>query len=481
MRTRFQTCVAAVASLALLGVSEAGSLGAPPAAAVIRYRQAVIAITHVRVIDGTGAAPRENQTVVIRGGKIAAAGDAASTAVPAGATVIEGGGKTLTPGFIGTHDHLYYGNGGPLFIVREMPYSFPRLYLAGGVTTIRTTGSIEPYTDLRVNRAIENGELVGPHMDLTTPYMTGYEPQILQLGTLKSEVDGRRSVDFWADRGMTSVKLYMEIPPSIARAVIDEAHKRHMRVVGHLCTIGYTEAAQMGIDGLEHGLFEDTEFMHKSDPDACPANSKAQSESLVNLSPAKMRALITTLVRSHVAVSSTLANYEGILPTPMRVEQRIFALEDGESKTYVLQVRARIEKRPASRRALTQRWFEKELAFEAAFFRAGGLLTQGPDPTGYGATFPGIGDQRDMELLVQAGLTPVQAIQVATLNGARALGRDAAIGSITVGKNADLVLIGGNPAENINDIENVEIVFKDGVGYDSKKLFDSVRGIAGRE
>jgi hypothetical protein len=165
----------------------------------------------------------------------------------------------------------------------------------------------------------------------------------------------------------------------------------------------------------------------------------------------------------------------------MRIEQRIFALEDPESKAYVLQVRARIEQRPANRRALTRRWFDKELAFEAAFFRAGGLLTQGPDPTGYGATFPGIGDQRDMELLVQAGLTPVQAIQVATLNGARALGRDATIGSIAVGKNADLVLIDGNPAQNIDDIENVEVVFKDGVGYDSKKLFDSVRGIAGRE
>ncbi len=395
MRTRLHTCIAALASVALLGASEAGSLHAPPASAVIRYRQPVIAITHVRVIDGTGAAPRENQTVVIRQGKIAAAGDASSTAVPAGATVIDALGKTLTPGFVGTHNHLYYANGGPLFIMHEMPYSFPRLYLAGGVTTIRTTGSIEPYTDLRVNRAIESGELVGPHMDVTTPYMTGYEPQIIQLGTLKDEADGRRSVDFWADRGMTSVKLYMEIPPNIARAVIDEAHKRHMRVVGHLCTIGYTEAARMGIDGLEHGLFEDTEFMNKSDPDACPTDSKAQAESQVDLSPDKMQALIRTLVRHHVAISSTLANYEEL--PPMRIEQRIFAIEDAESKVYVLQVRSRIERLPASRLELIRRRFDKELAFEAAFFRAGGVLTQGPDPTGYGATFPGIGDQRDME------------------------------------------------------------------------------------
>jgi imidazolonepropionase-like amidohydrolase len=481
MRKGFLRCILAASSIALLGVSEAGSLGAPPISAMIRYHQSVIAITHVRVIDGTGAAPREKQTVILRNGKIAAAGDDAAVAVPSGATVIDGTGKTLTPGFVGTHDHLYYANGGPLFIMHEMPYSFPRLYLAGGVTTIRTTGSIEPYTDLRVNRAIETGELAGPHMDLTTPYMTGFEPQIIQLGTLRSPQDGRRSVDFWADRGMTSVKLYMEIPPAIARAVIDEAHKRHMRVVGHLCTIGFTEAAQMGIDGLEHGLFEDTEFMKKSDPDACPASSQAQRQAMIGVSKQQMDRLIATLVRHHVAISSTLANYEGALPPPMRIENRIFAIEDAESKAYVLDIRKRIEQSPPARRALTKRWFDKELAFEAAFFRAGGLLTQGPDPTGYGATFPGIGDQRDMELLVQAGLEPVQAIQVATLNGARALGRDATIGSVTAGKNADLVLIGGNPAQNINDVENVEIVFKDGVGYDSKKLFDSVRGIAGRQ
>jgi imidazolonepropionase-like amidohydrolase len=473
--------LAVVASILLLGVSEAGSLGAPPPAAVIAYNEPVIAIRHVRIIDGTGRPPLENQALLIRSGKIAAFGRDGSVTIPSGATVIDGTGKTLTPGFVGTHDHLYYSSGGPLFIVREMPYSFPRLYLAGGVTTIRTTGSVEPYTDLRVKRAIDGGELVGPHMDVTSPYMTGYEPQIIQLGTLTSPEDGRRSVDFWADRGVTSFKLYMEIPPAIARAIIAEAHRRHLKVVGHLCTIGYTEAAQMGIDGLEHGLFEDTEFISGRDPDTCPTTSKAQAESLANLSTSRMNALIKVLLQHHVAVSSTLANYEGSNPPPMRVEQRMFDIEDAESKADVLAVRARILKRPAAARALTLRRFNRELAFEAAFFRAGGLLTQGPDPTGYGATFPGIGDQRDMELLVQAGLTPVQAIQVATLNGAKSLARDRTIGSIAPGKNADLVLIDGNPAKNIQEVEKVEIVFKDGVGYDSKKIFASVRGISGRQ
>jgi imidazolonepropionase-like amidohydrolase len=470
-----------LASGLLLGVSEGSSLGAPPASAVIRYSQPVIAIIHVQVIDGTGAAPRENQTVIVARGKISAVGNDGAVRVPAGAQVINARNKTLTPGFVGTHDHLFYGYSGPIYVVREMPYSFPRLYLAGGVTTIRTAGSVEPYTDLRVKQAIDRGELVGPHIDVTSPYMTGYEPQILQLGTLTSAADARRSVDFWADRGVTSYKLYMEIPPDVARAVIAQAHQRHLRVVGHLCTIGMSEAAQMGIDSLEHGLFEDTEFVSGRQPGTCPTSSKAQMQSMIDVSPSRINALIKLLVRHHVAVSSTLANYEGELPAPMRVQQRVFDIVDAESKADVLKVRTQILSRPASRRAIFQRWFNKELAFEAAFFRAGGVLTQGPDPTGYGSTFPGIGDQRDIELLAQAGLTPVQAIQVATLNGARAMGRDATIGIIAPGKNADLVLIAGNPANNINDIENVEVVFKDGVGYDSRKIFESVRGIAGRQ
>jgi len=459
------------------------NLGAPPASAVITYKQPVIAIEHVRVIDGTGAGARADQTVVISHGKIAAAGPASSTAVPSGAKVIDGRGDTLTPGFVGTHDHLYYSSGGPLFIVREMPYSFPRMYLAGGVTTIRTTGSVEPYTDERIKAAVDSGELVGPHIDLTTPYMTGYEPGIIQLGTLRSPQDGRRSVDFWANRGFTSVKIYMDIPKDIAQAVIDEAHKHHMKVLAHLCSIGYEEAANMGVDSLEHGIFVDTEFTAGKDPDECNVTSKAQREAVASLdvNGAKGRALIQTLLAHHVAVSSTLANFEGSIPPPMRVEQRMFDVSDPETIADVTKVRKLILSRPAAARALSKKEFDNDVKFEIAFYRAGGLLTQGPDPTGYGATTAGFGDQRDIELLVQGGLTPEQAIQVATLNGAKSMGRDGTIGSIAVGKNADLVLIHGDPTRNIDEIENVVTVFKDGVGYDSAAIITSVKGVVGRQ
>jgi len=117
---------------------------------------------------------------------------------------------------------------------------------------------------------------------------------------------------------------------------------------------------------------------------------------------------------------------------------------------------------------------------ERAFVAAGGLLLAGPDPTGSGGNIPGFGDQRQIELLVDAGFSPVQAIHIATLNGATFLGRQEQIGSVAVGKNADLVVIKGDPATHITDIENVEIVFKDGAGYDTKKLLDTVKGHYGQ-
>ena len=460
-----------------------GGLTAPPASEVVAYKDPVLAIEHVRVVDGTGAPARADQTIVIDHGKISAIGSAQSVRVPQDAKTIDGTGKTLIPGLVGTHDHLYYVSGGPLFIVREMPFSFPRLYLAAGVTTIRTTGSVEPFTDLHIDRAIRSGDLVGPHMDVTSVYMTGWEPFFLQMGQLHTPDEAKRSVNFWADRGVTSFKLYTSLPVEIAQAVIAQAHARHLKVVAHLCSIGLTEAARMGVDSLEHGLWVDTEFMPGKKPGICPTDSTAVRKSLasLDLNGPGAQTLMKTMLAHHTALSSTLANFEGVIPQPDAVAQRMFDLEDVETIDDVKHVRDLMAKRTPEAAALAKAVFEKTRAFEVAFFRAGGLLTQGPDPTGYGSTIAGLGDQRDLELLVEAGLTPLEAIRVGTLNGAISLGREKTIGSIAPGKNADLALIDGKPDTNINDIENVVTVFKDGIGYDSAKIFASVKGKVGRQ
>ena len=462
------------------------TLQAPLPSAVIAYGQPIVTIRHVRVIDGTGAAPREGQTVTAVRGRIVSYG-ADGIAIPNGATIVDGTGKTLMPGIVGTHDHLYFDTVGPatapLFIVREMPWSFPRLYLAAGVTTIRTTGSVEPYTDLHIAASIARGEMVGPHMDVTSPYMTGWEPFFVQMGALRTERDAKQTVDYWADRGVTSFKLYTSLPVNIAKAVIAEAHARHLKVLAHLCSIGLTDAARMGVDSIEHGLLVDTEFVPGYTPGVCTADGAAVRKSLaaLDLNGPKAQLLLKTMLAHHVALSSTLANFEGSYPQPAAVEQKMLDLEDSETVADVTKIRAALEKRSPEATALYHAVFAKEVAFEIAYFRMGGLLTQGPDPTGYGSTIAGLGDWRDMELMVAGGLSPLEAIEVATRNGAIALGRERTIGTIAVGKNADMVLIDGDPATNIADVEKVVTVFKDGVGYDSARIFASVKGSVGRQ
>ena len=181
--------------------------------------------------------------------------------------------------------------------------------------------------------------------------------------------------------------------------------------------------------------------------------------------------MIDNLVSHHVAVTSTLPVFEASVQDRPKLQRRTLDAMSAESAQSYLIARAN----PRLDLALLR----KEMDFEAAFVKAGGLLLCGPDPTGNGGVLPGFGDQREIELLVEAGFTPVEAIQIATENGAKYLGQQDRIGTLAIGKQADLVVIKGDPSKNIEDIENVETVFKAGLGYDSKKLIDSVRGQVG--
>src|SRR5205814_5415546 len=191
----------------LISLALAAALS-PAVQAFVKIDQPIVAITRVRVVDGTGTPPRENQTVVISGGKIAALGPAGSTAVPQGAFVLQREGATVLPGLVGMHDHLFYPAGGAIF--HEMPRSFPRLYLAAGVTTIRTTGSIEPYTDLEVKKEIDDGKQPGPRIWVTGPYLEGQGSFALQMHAIRDPDDARRTVEFWAGQGVTSFKAYKD-------------------------------------------------------------------------------------------------------------------------------------------------------------------------------------------------------------------------------------------------------------------------------
>ncbi|HEU4670045.1 MAG TPA: amidohydrolase family protein [Dyella sp.] len=471
--------LAFVVGLVAAGGAQGADLG-PMTRAYVSYDAPVIAIEHVRVIDGTGAPAREDQSVLLRDGRIVAVG--AEVDVPTGATVIDGRGKSLVPGLVGMHDHMFYpapkvNPAAKDALYPEQGSSFPKFYLAGGVTTIRTTGSTEPYTDLELKKAIDAGLIPGPKMHTTGPYLEGKGSFTPQMHELTGADDARATVEYWMDEGATSFKAYMHITRAELSAAIAAAHARHIIVTGHLCSIGFTEAADLGIDDLEHGLVVDTEFTPGKQPDVCPDTRKAAANlAKMRIGDARIQALIRHLVDRHVAVTSTLPVFETFVPGRAPVDTRVLDAMLPETRAEYLKTRERIA---AQKDSPWPALFTLEMQFERAFAKAGGTLLAGLDPTGFGGVIAGYGDQREVELLVEAGFTPVEAIRIATLNGARYLGEGDRIGSIEPGKVADLVLVSGNPAADIKAIENVVTVFKDGVGYDPAKLVKAANGTVG--
>jgi enamidase len=470
---RGATLVGAALLAAAPATAQRPHISPPVARQYVAVDADVVALTHVRVIDGTGAPARENQTLILRDGAIAEVGDAATVQPPAGARVLDLTGRTVIPGLVMMHEHLYYPTGPGVY--GDLTQSFTRLYLAGGVTSMRTAGNVSAYGEINIARSIERGDKPGPWIDVTAPYLQGPGLGIEQMYELKDSADARRFVNFWADAGATSFKAYMNITRAELAAAVDAAHKRGLKITGHLCSVTYREAAALGIDDLEHGFFVATDFVRDKKPDVCPGQREGMAAlDTVSVNGAAFTSLMNDLIARKVAVTSTLPVFETFTPgTPMpRGLEVLDPILRGE-----------FEKRYAATQKATSSvfttLFPKVRAMELKFARAGGLLIAGTDPTGGGGVVPGFSDQRQIELLVGSGFTPLEAIRICTLNGATYLGRADRIGSIAPGKQADLVVIKGNPAKNISDVEHVELVFKQGVGYDPAKLIASVAGKVG--
>jgi len=248
--------------------------------------------------------------------------------------------------------------------------------------------------------------------------------------------------------------------------------------------VTYKEAAELGIDDLEHGFFVNTQLDPEKKPDVCSKGEGVPTLKAMAPDSPEAKDLIDTLVKHHVAITSTLPVFEsgGIPGRPPLRPAMLDALSPQAREAYLYEREKPVKEETTSSSpadTTDDDWpmlIKRDMELERAFSAAGGLLLAGPDPTGDGGVVPGFGDQREIELLVEAGFTPVEAIKIATWNGALYLGRQDQIGSIAVGKNADLVVIKGDPSTRIRDIENVEVVFKDGVGYDSQKLLESVKG-----
>jgi imidazolonepropionase-like amidohydrolase len=461
--------ILAVTVLALAGSAQSQPQQHP---SPVRYDHAVIAITHVSLVDGTGAPAVRDRTIVIRDGRIAAIGPSDRLRVPSDSTIIDGTGKTVLPGFVFVHEHMFYPVGGGHF--SPMLASFPPLYLAGGVTTARTGGTVAPYADINLREAIASGAVAGPDLDVTGPYIEGTGLPVMEMRRLADADETERFVDYWASAGATSFKAYMTLTRAELRRAIDTAHRHGARITGHLCAVSYREAAEMGIDNLEHGFGAMTDFVAGRQPDVCPLDQTNNLLGSVDPDSAEVRDLIRLLVERRVALTSTLVVFEDFTPGRPRIGEAALAMLNADARANWERVHRIIDARPAAAGAAA---LAKMLRLERMFVEAGGLLLAGTDPTGAGGALPGFASQRQIQLLVEAGLPFERAVQVGTLNGARFLRREREVGSIEVGKRADLILLDGGPTPAA--LDHIFTVFKAGRGYDREALLTMGRGLVG--
>ncbi|MBK8520381.1 MAG: amidohydrolase family protein [Chitinophagaceae bacterium] len=316
-------------------------------------------------------------------------------------------------------------------------------------------------------------------MELTAPYIEGKSTRFPQMNENKTPADAAAFVNYWADRGFTSFKAYMGIDKPTLKASIDAAHKRNLKITGHLDNVTYQEAALLGMDNLEHGFMASTDFaIGKKENEPPGPGSAYKALSNLDILSDSVKQFIQFLIDKKMSITSSLAVFEGATTTQPQPNQEALNAMSPDTRDFYLQRLA------ATKSAKSPTIYDKAYAnatkMEKIFYDMGGLLSVGTDPTGNGGTIAGYGNWRAIELLVEAdGFTPLEAIKIATLNGSIALGFDKIIGTIETGKTADLLIIDGDPSKNISEIRKVQYVFKSGVGYNSKKLFDAVKGKVG--
>lgn len=454
-----------VSSLALVVSAPACSTGTSRDA-FITVRAPRVALEHVDLIDGSGTPIQRDVTVVVTGDRIGGVGPAASVTVPADAKRLDLRGHTVIPGLVGMHDHLFYAMDGGL--VSE-PQGFARLYLAAGVTSIRTAGSVDGAQDTSIKRRIEAGREAGPRVYWSGEYLDGH----------KTASEWNALIDRIAANGATSLKAYTAVRHDDLAAIIEAGHRHKLVVTGHLCAVGFREAAALGIDNLEHGLLEDSEIHPQKQPDECPDNAEA-IKALAQLDPAspEIDAIIRELIQHRVAITSTLAVFDTFTNSGAFADPQVERfLTQPALNGYLANVSRNAEHGPELK--IWEAALRNEMAFERRFVDAGGLLAAGADPTGWGGTLAGLADQRNVELLAKAGFSPEQVIQIATSNGASLLRASATSGLVQPGKAADLVVLSGDLTADIRAIRNVRLVFLGGVGFSPEALITSELGHIG--
>ena len=415
-------------------------------------RAATLAVVGGTLIDGTGAAPVTDAAVVIHNGRIVSAGPRSKVKIPKDATVVEAHGKTILPGLWDMHAHFEQVEWGPI-------------YLAAGVTTVRDCGNEFEFITA-VRDAIAQGRGLGPRLllagvvDGTGTYTIGVE-----------RVDTPEQARLWTDRyheaGFQQMKIYSSVKLQELKAVADEAHRLGMTVTGHIPEgLNAYQAIEAGQDQINHvGYIGD--IMKAPLPENASPLDRFKAGANIDLESPEATKALAFLKAHHTVVDPTLALMEFFTATTAKPPA---SFEPGVAK-IAPELAAQLTDvgPPTDRSEIGEKVYEKELAIVGALHRAGIPVVAGTDQT-----VPGHSLHREIELYVQAGFTPMEAIQAATIVPARAMGLDRESGTVEKGKRGDLILVDGNPLENIRNIRNVEYVIANGTMFHTPELWQSV-------
>ena len=415
-------------------------------------RASTLAITGATLVDGTGAAPVEDAAVVIHKGRIVAAGPRAKVKIPHGAQIVDAQGKTILPGLWDMHAHFEQVEWGPI-------------YLAAGVTTVRDCGNeLEFITAVR--DAIAQGRGLGPRL-LLAGVVDGSGPMAIGV----ERVDTPEQARLWTNRyhaaGFQQMKIYSSVTLENLKAVADEAHHLGMTVTGHVPQ-GLTayQTVPAGEDQINHISYI-ADIMQPPLPDNATRAERRNAAANLDVDSAEAKKALTFLKDHHTVVDPTIALFELFTATTAKPPA---SFEPGINKIPQVLAQQLTDVGPPNENSeVGEKIFQKSIAIVGALHRSGVPIMAGTDQA-----VPGHSLHREIELYVQAGFTPMEAIQAATLVPARVLGLEKETGTVEKGKRADLILINGNPLEDIHNTRNVEYVITNGTMYHTAELWQSV-------
>ncbi|MGA7379509.1 MAG: amidohydrolase family protein [Terriglobales bacterium] len=415
-------------------------------------RAETFALVGATLIDGTGQPALPDAAIVIQHGRVVAVGPRTQVKIPKRATVINENGKTILPGLWDMHAHFEQVEWGPI-------------YLAAGVTTVRDCGNEFEFITA-VRDAIANGRGLGPRL-LLAGVVDGSSQYALGVQRVDTPEQARQWVDRYHHAGFQQMKIYSSVKLEEVKAVADEAHRLGMTVTGHVPEgLNAYQVIEAGQDQINH-IHYIADIMRATLPADASRADRQKAVANIDLNSAEAQKALSFLKAHRTVVDPTVALYEFLTATTAKP---VASFEPGVTKVAPELAEQLTEVEPPSPASdMNQKIFEKDLAIIGALHREGVTIVAGTDQTVLGYSL-----HREIELYAQAGFTPMEAIQAATLVPAQVMGVDKEVGTVEKGKRADLIILNGNPLDDIHNTRNVEYVITNGVMYNCAELWKSV-------